>query len=55
MGKRPRSQKKEKRGSKRRAFDEDAASEDMDDEIDACELSPSLEYLLIGAACFLFV
>ncbi|KAI6695992.1 hypothetical protein NL676_023702 [Syzygium grande] len=35
MGKRPRSQKKETRGSKRRAFDEDVASEDMDDEIDA--------------------
>ncbi|XP_056174485.1 protein THALLO isoform X2 [Syzygium oleosum] len=35
MGKRPRSQKKETRGSNRRAFDEDAPSEDMDDEIDA--------------------
>ncbi|KAF8014080.1 hypothetical protein BT93_H0040 [Corymbia citriodora subsp. variegata] len=35
MGKRPRGQKKEKRGSKRRAIDEDTASEDIDDEIDA--------------------
>ncbi|KAL3724313.1 hypothetical protein ACJRO7_029477 [Eucalyptus globulus] len=36
MGNRSRSQKKEKRGSKRRAIDEDVTSEDIDDEIDAC-------------------
>ncbi|KAK3414452.1 hypothetical protein EUGRSUZ_H00317 [Eucalyptus grandis] len=35
MGKRSGSQKREKRGSKKRAIDEDAASEDIDDEIDA--------------------
>ncbi|KAK3414449.1 hypothetical protein EUGRSUZ_H00313 [Eucalyptus grandis] len=35
MGNRSKSQKKEKRGSKRRAIDEDVASEDIDDEIDA--------------------
>ncbi|XP_039156728.1 uncharacterized protein LOC120287660 [Eucalyptus grandis] len=35
MGKRSRSQEKEKRGSKRRAVDEDVALEDIDDEIDA--------------------
>lgn len=55
MGKRSRSRTKEKRGSKRRSLGDDVASEDIDDEIDACELSPSLEYLLIGAVCFLFV
>ena len=37
MGKR-KSHKQEKRNSKRRVADDDAASEDMDDEIDACKI-----------------